>query len=100
MNNIWRLDISELENFEAGQSEYLTNPEWESVETKGANIPKPVCNHSSVVFDGFMYMFGGSDGHQDNKTFYKLDLNKYIWTEIKKKHYAQEEAHNFPNTRD
>jgi len=29
-------------------------------------------------------MFGGTDGSSDNKTFYKLDLNKYVWTEVKK----------------
>jgi len=31
-----------------------------------------------------MYLFGGSDGAQDNVTFYKLDLNKYVWTAVAK----------------
>lgn len=56
-------------------------------------------NHSSIVYDGSMYMFGGSDGAQDNTSLYKLDLNKYVWTVIKPK-FGDTPKHNNPNTRD
>ena len=56
-------------------------------------------NHSSIVYDGFMYLFGGSGGSLDNTTFYKLDLTKYVWTIIKPKALDNDKS-NFPNTRD
>jgi hypothetical protein len=99
MNNLWSLDLSEVMDFESGKSEYLTNPEWNPIDTKGQVIPKPVSNHSSVVYDGSMYMFGGSNGNVDNVSMFKLDLSKYSWTVIKSKplNGLQE---NFPHTRD
>ena len=36
--------------------------------------PGPIAHHSTVVFGNSMYLFGGSNGTQDNKRFYKLDL--------------------------
>ena len=70
------------------------------IETKGQKVPRPVSNHTSVVYENNMFLFGGSDGAVDNNTFFKLDLNKYIWSEVKQKQYSKEELHNFPNTRD
>ena len=46
-----------------------------------------------------MYLFGGSGGALDNVTFYKLDLNKYVWTIVKPKAVNNMEI-NFPVTRD
>jgi hypothetical protein len=46
-----------------------------------------------------MYLFGGSGGALDNTTFYKLDLNKYVWTVVKPKAHENDKNH-FPNTRD
>ena len=46
-----------------------------------------------------MFLFGGSNGNVDNVTFYKLDLNKYVWTIVKPK-AVDNEKDNFPHTRD
>ena len=100
LNNLWSLDISELEDFEPGKSEYLTNPEWVQVETKGQNIPRPISNHSSVVYEGFMYLFGGSNGNADNETLYKLDMDKYVWTVVKPTYLENDKSRNNPLARD
>ena len=102
MNNLWSLDISELQDFVPGQSEYDENPEWVSVEMKGSNMPRPISNHSSAVYQGYMYLFGGSNGSTDNETLYKLDLNKYVWSEVKAKAMPSEDKKksHFPKSRD
>ena len=43
------------------------------------NGPGPIAHHSTVVYGKNMYLFGGSNGTQDNKKFYKLDLNTFTW---------------------
>ena len=59
LNNLWRIDLNDLQEFINGESEYQINPEWQLVETSGAK-PTAMSHQSSVVFQGKMYNFGGS----------------------------------------
>ena len=60
LNNLWMLDLEYQERFIAGESEYMENPEWELIKTIGKPQPKPICNHSSVIYGDKMYLYGGS----------------------------------------
>jgi hypothetical protein len=52
---------------------------WECVETKIA--PKGRAHHSSVVYNGCMFVFGGiSFGIQNS--FWKFDFSSKVWTEL------------------
>lgn len=42
-------------------------------------------NHTSVVYKGKMYLFGGSLGLACNPSFYALDLHKFIWEIVRTK---------------
>jgi len=36
--------------------------------------PPNISNHSSVVFEKKMFLFGGSSGEKENRDLYTLDL--------------------------
>jgi hypothetical protein len=58
-----------------------------------------VCNHSSVVFEDRMFMFGGSNQSHENANTYVLDLEKNSWSIIKPKGFLND-SKNIPFTRD
>jgi len=45
------------------------------------DVPKPIYLHSTVVYNGFMYVFGGSDGHDSNR-FNRLSFATNTWTSV------------------
>lgn len=42
-------------------------------------------HHTSVVFDGKMYLFGGTSRFRDDNYFYSLDLKNLKWEPIRSK---------------
>lgn len=82
LNSLWCLDLSQIQGLTQGESEFKQHPEWEQLTTTG-NIPKPIANHTSVVFENKMYLFGGSGGMCENTELYCLDLNKNYWSVVK-----------------
>jgi len=42
-------------------------------------MPKPIANHTSVVYENKMYLFGGSGGMCENMEIFLLDLDTYQW---------------------
>ena len=75
----------------------MENPEWEPIKTIGKDQPKPICNHSTVIFGEKMYLYGGSCPSQDKPTFYTLDLSRqYKWEVVKAKPKDDDEE-NLPH---
>jgi len=66
-----------------GHSENSDNPEWNLIKTSGTNQPKPIANHTSVVFDNKMYLYGGGGGMCENREIYTLDLDHYTWSQLR-----------------
>jgi hypothetical protein len=99
LNNLWSINLSDLDPFVVGESEYHPNSEWELIETMGKDQPPPMSHHSSVEYNGKMYLFGGSSLNRENTDMYSLDLNRYQWNLVKSKGMNGDES-NIPYTRD
>ncbi|EGC34241.1 hypothetical protein DICPUDRAFT_80019 [Dictyostelium purpureum] len=56
----------------------LDTLEGESINGTGQK-PMGRSAHSAVVYDCYMYIFGGWDGTESNNTFYRLNLDTHIW---------------------
>ncbi|KAI9008873.1 hypothetical protein CLU79DRAFT_776133 [Phycomyces nitens] len=52
---------------------------WSRPITYGTS-PRPVRGHASVVVDGVMYVFGGSDSRGCMQNVYMLELDTFTWT--------------------
>ena len=99
MNDLWCMNLQEIDRFIPGETEYNSNSEWELIETTGTNKPSPLSNHSSVEYQGKMYLFGGSTNRSENLNLHSLDLYRYQWTLLKPK-AANHDEENLPHTRD
>lgn len=71
------MDLGNQENFVPGENEYSENKEWELIETTGIKKPPPMSHHTSVEYQGKMYLFGGSNLSTENVDMYSLDLIRY-----------------------
>jgi hypothetical protein len=98
LNNLWCMNLQDLDRFVSGETEYHPNSEWELIETSGVNKPPRMSNHTSVEYGGKMYLFGGSFS-TENLAMYSLDLNRYQWILLKPKGYQNDDS-NLPHTRD
>lgn len=58
----------------------LERERWELIHTTG-ECPKPVYLHSAVVFDGKMWVFGGSVG-KDSNELYSFEFSSRVWRRI------------------
>ena len=84
LNNLYMLNLEDQERFIAGESEYMVNPEWELIKTIGKEQPKPICNHTSIIFGDKMYLYGGSCPAMEKPTFFSLDLaGRFKWEVVK-----------------
>jgi len=81
---LWNIDLSDLEEFLPGESEFSLNPEWSEVKTSGPK-PPPISHHSSLVYQHKMFLFGGSTRDAENLNMYSLDLVKDQWAIVKSK---------------
>ena len=98
LNNLWCMNLQNLDRFVSGETEYHPNSEWELIETSGINKPPPMSNHTSVEYQGKMYLFGGSFS-TENLAMYSLDLHRYQWNLLKPKGFQNDDS-NLPHTRD
>jgi hypothetical protein len=64
------LDLSQTKSPVAGVSEQDPNPEWNLIKCIGAQMPIPVANHTSAVYENKMYLFGGGGGMCENLDLY------------------------------
>eukprot|EP01080_Neovahlkampfia_damariscottae_P010369 gene10369-2898_t len=58
---------------------------WFTIEVKDDFKPEPRYFHSSIVFENFMYIYGGFDGSCFFSNIHKLNLKTNQWTKIEKK---------------
>ena len=42
-------------------------------------MPSEIAFHSSVVYKGSMYLFGGCSNFDESKKFFRLDLKTFEW---------------------
>lgn len=97
-DNLWCIDLRDLQEFLPGQSEYQINPQWECMKVTGSK-PPALSNHSSVVYKTRMYLFGGSSKESENVDMYTLDLQLHKWSKLAVKPEDDLEE-NLPKTRD
>jgi hypothetical protein len=98
MDNLWCIDLRDLQEFVPGQGEYQANPQWEQIKINGTTKPPALSNHSSVVYKNKMYLFGGSSNESENVAMYTLDLQLFKWSLVNVKPEGDES--NLPKTRD
>ena len=89
-----------------GETEYQPNPVWELANCSGISKPKPIANHTCVVYEQQekVFLYGGitketKEGGGSNGEMYSLELNKYQWQLIKAKP-ANGNRKNVPGARD
>jgi N-acetylneuraminic acid mutarotase len=63
------------------------------------NLPPSISHHTCNVYQGKMYLFGGSTGGKENINMYVLDLFKNQWSILKTKPKNGDD-NNLPITRD
>ena len=60
--------------------------EWKMLKTsaaKGSEIPKALSHHTSVVWNGNMYVYGGCKASgEENQTIFALDVKKLSWSHL------------------
>lgn len=60
--------------------------EWKLLQTKaikGSEVPKALSHHTSVVWNGAMYVYGGCKASgEENQTIFSLDVNKLLWSHL------------------
>jgi hypothetical protein len=69
-DTLWKIDLTDLQDFHKGNSEFYVNPEWKEIVTQGLKKPKPMSHMTSVVHDDVMYLFGGSTNEGENCEIY------------------------------
>lgn len=80
MDSVWYIDCKEMSDFIPGETENAQNPSWVQAKCTGISKPKPMSNHTCVVFPekSKMYLFGGvTAGGKDNLDMYTLELSKF-----------------------
>lgn len=59
----------------------LSSEKWKQASTSKG--PEPRCNHSSTIYQNYMYLFGGINEETEKlNDFWKLDLRTYYWDKI------------------
>ena len=59
----------------------LERGRWELVANQTGEAPKPIYLHSAVVFEGQMFIFGGSVG-KDSNDLYSYEFASRVWRRI------------------
>lgn len=70
-NDLWVLNIDSC------------NPQcerWYNINAIG-NFPGPLCRHSAVVYNEEVYIYGGTNGDNENNSTYKLNLETQTWSQ-------------------
>jgi hypothetical protein len=77
------IDLNNLNDLkvEAEKQQHLCG--WEELSPIGRDKPGPLAHHSSVVFEGRMYLYGGSNLERENPHLFSLDLKTYEWRIVK-----------------
>ncbi|KAK9468358.1 hypothetical protein V1512DRAFT_221659 [Lipomyces arxii] len=55
---------------------------WEQLYSTSSMIPRPRSGHSTAVFDGKLYIHGGSDGHEYFNDTWCFDPSTREWTKL------------------
>jgi Kelch motif len=84
LSSIWCADISSISKIQSGQLQTDSNGWlWQEVQTSGPKTPGKISNHTSVVHNDKMYVYGGCKNSGDcNENMYRLDLKTFRWEQI------------------
>ena len=70
---------------------------WEKIETTSKmkrrdtdssqpgvdrNVPGALAHHSGLVSGDYMYLYGGSNAVHENRSLFRLNLNKMEWEKV------------------
>ena len=69
---------------------------WQEVNAQGVKRPGAISNHTSVIYNKKMYLFGGSNGLNSNETFYAFDPATNMWEIVRHKPADNDEANKPP----
>lgn len=62
-------------------------PYKDSIQISNPAGPSPMSGHSASIYDGNMFVFGGTNGEVRFNDIWKYDLNQETWQKIKTKIY-------------
>lgn len=109
LNNLWCLNLDNLKSIQdmkrkqhaTGQSGGFDsmnvdlNFGWEKIETTSKmqrrdsqygggdkNVPGALAHHSGLVSGDYMYLYGGSNAVHENRSLFRLNLNKMEWEKV------------------
>lgn len=51
---------------------------WTEIQATG-EIPSGRGSHSMTLIEDIVYVFGGSNGDEDNNDLYILNINTWVW---------------------
>ena len=83
MDTLWKLPLDTLRDLSLPEAQQEKNCGWTQVSYAGKEQPGPLAHHSSVEYNGKMFLFGGSNLEYDNKLLFSLDLKSYEWRVVK-----------------
>jgi hypothetical protein len=96
MSSMWSFDLSKVGNLDNMQGPPL---HWNQLAVQGIKKPGALSNHSSVVYNKKMYLFGGSTGLNTNATLYGYEPGSNLW-ELTRVKAADNNQENLPQGSD
>lgn len=98
MQSFWCLDtanVGEL-NDNSDVNEGQPTLHWQEVHPQGVKRPGAISNHTSVIYNKKMYLYGGSNGLNSNETFYGFDTATNMWEIVRHKPADNNDANRPP----
>ena len=75
---MWAIDTVNFDDFELQPEDQEKNCSWKLLETKvskGQERPGAISHHTCVVWNGMMYLYGGSKASgEENNSLFSFDV--------------------------
>lgn len=97
MATTWCFDLSkvgELQNSDI-YVEDLPTMSWQQIQTNGVKKPGAISDHTSVIYNKKMYLYGGSKGLNSNGILFSYDPAANLWDPVRTKP-ANGDSNNAP----
>ena len=79
MDNMWLINLNRFTDLDLPPEEMDHSLEWRMVDTVGVKVDA-IAHQTSVVYNGQMYMFGGSKASGvENSSFYSFNIANREW---------------------
>lgn len=85
MASTWSFDLSnvgELQNSDL-HADSMPSMTWQPIQANGVKKPGSLSDHTSVIYNKKMYLYGGSQGLSSNGTLYSFDPLTNLWDPVR-----------------